>query len=504
MRNIKLSFLSFFLFASTLVSAQVDLKKIEKYIESARTKHEVPGLAVAIVKDGKVLMSKGFGTLEKGGKQNVDGNTLFAIASNTKAFVSSSIAKLVSEGKIGWDDKVVDYLPYFALYDPYVTEEVTIRDLLCHRVGLGTFSGDAIWYKSELSAEEVIKKVKNVPQAYSFRGGYGYSNLMFITAGEVIKKVTGLTWEEYVKQNFFSPLGMSRTITTISDLEAKGNYATPHKTYLGESTPIEWTRWDNMGAAGGVISSTSDMAQWMIMNLNSGVFKDKEILDKNQQNTLWTLHNNYNLSIGAKEFLPGRHFAGYGLGWGLQDYYGRMIVSHGGGYDGMYSRVAMMPDEKIGVVVLTNSMSGISTPLTYYIFNQFIGEDKQDFIETFYRAPNDFANVPEIKAARLEDTRPSKAITDYAGEFYASMYGDISVRYENEKLRLVFSHSPELSATLEHWHNDTFEIKWDKVHAWFDFGLATFELDDQLEITGMKLNVPNNDIFFHEYDIVKK
>ena len=247
-----------------------------------------------------------------------------------------------------------------------------------------------------------------------------------------------------------------------------------------------------------------DMAKWMIFNLNNGVVGQDTILHPTQQNILWSLHNNYILNTRAKEFLPGRHFTGYGLGWGLQDYHGRMIVSHGGGYDGMYSRVAMMPDEKIGVVVLTNSMSGISTPLTYYIFNQFIKADDTDWVEKFYRKQSEDKRIKALKEAKLSGTKPTKENAAYEGEYFADMYGDITVTEENGKLRLLFSHSPDLSATLEHWHNNTWEIKWDKVHAWYGFGLASFELNEKLEVTGMSLNVPNGDIFFHEYDIVRK
>ena len=206
-----------FLFTFSL-QAQVDLKKIDRYIAKAQKDWNVPGLAVAVVKDGKVVLSKGYGLIEQGGSEKVDENTLFAIASNTKAFIASALGTLVDDGKISWKDKVRDYLPYFELYDSYATNEATIEDLLCHRLGLGTFIGDVIWYKSELSAEEVVKRAKYVPQAYGFRDGYGYSNLMFITAGEVIKAVTGKSWAEYVAAKFLQPLQMDRTITSVNQI----------------------------------------------------------------------------------------------------------------------------------------------------------------------------------------------------------------------------------------------------------------------------------------------
>lgn len=492
------------LFIATLLASQPSADALERYIEKARKKYEVPGMAVAVVKDGKVFLSKGFGTLKQGESTPVDEHTLFAIASNTKAFLASAVAALVSDGELRWDDRVIDHLPYFELYDSYATNDTRIDDLLCHRAGLGTFSGDAIWYKSQLPAEEIVKLARNVPQAFPFRGGYGYSNLMFITAGEVIHSVTGRPWHEVVNERFFAPLGMDRTITSTNELNAKGNFATPHKTYVNENTPIDWVNWDNMGAAGGIISSVSDMAKWMIFNLNQGVLERDTLLSPSQQNILWTPHNNYTLLLTSKENLPGRHFAGYGLGWGLQDYHGRMMVSHGGGYDGMYSRVAMVPDENLGVVILTNSMSGISGPLSYYLINEFIREDQKDWVEEMYSPQQPFAGVAEIKAARKSDTNPTLSLNDYVGTYHADMYGEITIKNENGKLRLDFSHSPDLSATLSHWHYDSWKIEWDQVHAWFDFGLLSFDLNDELKITGMKINVPNGDIFFHEYEIVRK
>jgi CubicO group peptidase (beta-lactamase class C family) len=482
--------------------SQVDVKAIDKYIEKARMDWNVPGMAVAIVKDGKVVLSKGYGVKEIGGKDKVDDNTIFAIASNSKAFVASSISRLVEEGKLSWDDKVVDYLPYFSLYeDKYVSSEITVKDLLCHRAGLGTFSGDVIWYKSEKSPEEILKNAAFVPEAFSFRDGYGYTNLMFIAAGEVIRAVTGKPWEDYAIENFLSPLGMDNTVISVSDL--KDNVATPHKPTLDNGTvAIEWANWDNSSAAGGIISSSTDMAKWMMMNLNGGSWDGKEFINKEQQNLLWTPHNNFKMSERSKEGLPGRHFAGYGLGWSLMDYYGNIVVSHGGGYDGMYSRVMMIPDLKLGIVVLTNTMEGISTPLTYYIANQYLKKDTRDWSKEFLdrsRASNGHKDdVEERKAARVMDTKPSKRASDLVGKYYDPMFGTITISETEGKLGMSFEKAPELDASLEHWHYDTYEIKWDKEHAWFDFGTVKFVLDNNLKVVGLEFDVPNGDIFFHE------
>ncbi|MEM1136387.1 MAG: serine hydrolase [Bacteroidota bacterium] len=480
---------------------------IDKYIATAQQDWNIPGMAIAIVKDGETILSKGYGTLGVNKNKAVDEHTLFAIASNTKAFIASALAVLVSKQKINWDDKVKTYLPNFAMYDAYVSSNITIRDLLCHRSGLGTFSGDVIWYKSERSAEEVIRKIQYIPQAYDFRAGYGYSNVMFITAGEVIKSVTGKPWNIYIKETFFKPLGMERTITSTKQLAAKGNYATPHKPLSNIAKPIEWVNWDNMGAAGGIISSVNDMAKWVNLQLANGIFQGDTILHPTQQNILWTPHNSHVVSHTSKKNLPGRHFNAYGLGWGLQDYFGNMIVTHSGGYDGIYSRVMLVPDENLGIIVLTNTMEGIATPLSYYIVNAFIKKDQRDWSkEALEKSRKDNRREKEIakrQATKIENTQPTHALAAFCGTYNDPMYGKIEVYEKENTLHINFEQAPLLSATLKHWHYNTWEIIWDKTHAWFDFGTLQFVLDNNLTVTNLKFDVPNYDIFFEELNMQK-
>lgn len=498
----KTCLLGFIITITLSTYGQIDLKSIDNYLEKARKDWKVPGMAVAIVKDGEVVLSKGYGVKELGKKDKVDKHTLFAIASNSKAFVASCLSDLVVREKLAWKDKVQDYLPYFMLYDDEsISAMVTIEDLLCHRVGLGTFSGDVIWYKSNKSPEEIIKRAGSVPKAFEFRDGFGYSNLMFITAGEIIRQVTGAPWEEYVMRNFIDPLGMENTVISVKDLPS--NVATPHKPTMDRGTvPSVWASWDSSSAAGGIISSANDMAKWMIMNLNGGEFDGEQFLDKEQQNLLWTPHTNFKLSEQSMENLPGRHFASYGLGWGLIDYHGTLMTSHGGGYDGMYSRVMMIPDIELGVVVLTNSMEGISTPLTYYIANQYLQKDDRDWsAEYLEQAQVDTDHKDEVEkrhALRRNGTQPTAKTSKVAGEYYDPMYGSITISESEGQLRLEFEDAPSLGATLAHWHYDTYEILWDEEHAWFDFGTISFQLDNNLEVQGIEFDVPNYDIFFHE------
>lgn len=490
------------------VLAQPDTKSIDSYISKARKDWDIPGMAVAVVKNDEIILAKGYGKLQIDQNRSVDANTMFAIASNTKAFVSASLAILVDEKKISWDDKVIDHLPNFRLYDSYATQNATIRDLLCHRIGLGTYSGDVIWYKSELTSKELLDKIGHVPPAYSFRSGYGYSNLMFITAGELIQSVTGQSWDIFLREKILDPLQMNRTVTSIEKLNELDNIATPHKPIYGNDQPIAYTNWDIMGAAGGILSNINDMARWMILHLNEGMNQGETIFTRDVQIDMWTPHNNYRLDQNSRDFIPSRHFSGYGLGWGLSDYKGRMMVTHGGGYDGMYSKVTMIPDENIGIVVLTNSMKGVSTPLTLWIIDAMLGQTDRDWSMEYREiTKKDEAykkqRVQKRKDARISGTTPSVDLSLFVGRYFDPMYGFAIVILKDGQLNLNFPTAPLLNAKLTHWHYNTYQIIWDNTHAWFDFGTVQFSMDNNNQVTGLMFDVPNDDIFFHELNMKK-
>jgi CubicO group peptidase (beta-lactamase class C family) len=492
------------------VRAQVNVEDLDTYFQSALEEWEIPGMAIAIVKDGEVVLSKGYGVLEAGKKAKVNEHTNFAIASNTKAFISASIAMLVEEGKLDWNDPVRKYIPDFELYDPYVSMKMTVRDLLCHRSGLGTFSGDVMWYKTDASPADLIKRLKYLPQASGFRTEFGYSNLMFITAGEVIRAVSGDRWDAFAKARIFDPLNMDRTLTSTNDLKGMKNVASPHKPVNGENQPIEWVNWDNMGAAGGIISNADDMAQWLRLQLHHGDLGEDRLFSSESQDIMWHPWITLPLSPGARSFLPGRNFSAYGLGWSLYDYHGKLVVSHGGGYDGMYSKVAMVPDENMGIVVLTNSMRGIGSYLIYEVIDRYLGVDSpKDWSKTGAGYQRNYEEgrrntVSEREAGRRENTQPSFQLEDYTGTFTSDMYGDIEIKLEDKALRMAFVDAPQLNATLSHWHFDVFKIEWDQIHAWFDFGTVQFVMDNNANITGLRFDVPNDDIFFDELVIKKK
>lgn len=487
--------------SSAQAVSKADLKKLDRYYSKMVDDWDVPGVSIGVVKDGRIAFSGNYGVLEEGKEEGPDKNTLYAIASNSKAFTSAILGMLVQEGNLDWNDRVKKYLPYFELYDPWVSNEVTVRDLLCHRVGLGTFSGDVIWYKADLTAEEIIRRVKYLPPAFDFRAGYGYSNVMYITAGELIRVITGKTWSENVRERILVPLGMDRTVTSPDKLKAKGNFATPHAREDETNIPIIWENWETVGAMGGIISSVEDISKWMIFNLENGIWGEDTLMTKETRNMVWTPHNNFQVDHTRRNDF-NRHFSGYGLGWGLSDYHGRLRVGHTGAYDGMITAVTLIPDENLGVVVLTNGMKSPIMAATYYAIDKFLGLETRDwsaeYLERVNNRQKEDTRISSRKEKRVPDTKPSVALEDYTGVYQSDIYGEIKISLESDQLRMEFEHSSYLSATLNHWHYDVWEIKWDNKHAWFNFGTVKFNMDNNLKVTAIDFDVPNNDIFFDE------
>lgn len=497
MRSILLPLL---ILVCSLLGAQT-ADEIKKAAQAAFDAFDAPGFAVGVIKDGEVLVSTGFGTLEQGADRPVDGNTLFAIASNTKAFISTAIVKLHEEGKLDLDAPVQQYLPYFQLYDEYVSQHTTVRDLLCHRVGLGTFSGDAIWYKSDKTAEEIVRQIRHLPQAYSWRGGYGYTNLMFITAGEVIRAVTGMSWEDYVRQQFFAPLGMERSQTGVAPLSRMDNVATPHVSHRNNEK-ISMAPWGASGAAGGIISSSNDMLKWLHAQLEAGTIDGREIFPTQVQRQTFKPHNTYGGAL---------RFATIGLGWFIYERDGQPVVTHGGGYDGMYSRVILLPEQEVGIVVLSNSMTGLTSALGNYLRDRFLGMSvDDDWAKTAWEREQSGREKWDArqKNARLSRTagvtQPSVGNDEMLGDYQDPLFGDFKVAMlDSGELELQFSGSSALNARLKHHNYNTYQLIWNEPHAWFDFGTVQFVTNNRNQVTGLQFDVPNDDIFFEELEPMK-
>ena len=485
------------------------LDAAKQRLEAMRLEWQVPGVGVAIVHRDRVLMASGLGVKQVAQTDPVDGQTLFAIASNTKAFTTMALAKLVERGKLSWDDPVRKHLPDFALHDRWISSELTVRDLVTHRSGLGTFSGDLLWWASDYSRQELISKLRHLPPEGPFRTHYGYSNVLYIVAGLVIETVSGETWESFVQKEILRPLGMHRTLVSVRDLVSAGNFAQPHKTLATTSQPIPWMNWDNMAPAGSLISSPEDMAKWVAAllrnasHLEGPLVKQKTLLD------LWAPQTIVPISEASASRFPSTHFRAYGSGWALSNYQGRKLIAHGGGYDGMYSQVMLVPEEQLGVVVLTNSMTGYPSAATYELIDLALGLPHRDWsgenLELFRKSRQAFRDrIDKAIQPVATNTKPSHPLTDYQGVFECPMYGQVKVDAVADQLRITFLRTPGLAGTLKHLHYDTFVIHWDQQYAWFDEGTAHFVCNASGIFEHIELNVPNEDLWFHELNLKRR
>src|SRR5687767_5739649 len=284
--------LALLLFCPALLAQTLEdrIKEIDAYAAKAGQEWKVPGFAVAVVKDDRVVFVKGYGVRELGKTDPVDKDTLFAVASLTKAFTSAALAALVDEGRLRWDDPVTKHLPSFQLYDPYVTRELTVRDLLSHRSGLATFGGDLLWYETTYSREDILKRVRHLRPVHPFRGRYGYQNIMFLAAGEIVPAVTGKSWDDFIRERFFAPLGMTRSNTTLKQLAGSQNVATPHNETGGRVKVVKYSNVDAAGGAAAINSTAAEMAEWVRLQLGRGTYQGRKLFSPAASREMWTPH----------------------------------------------------------------------------------------------------------------------------------------------------------------------------------------------------------------------
>lgn len=486
------------------------IAKLDATFQKAIADFNVPGMAIAIVKDGKVILAKGYGVKDVRTNEPVTENTSFAIASNSKAFTAAALATLVDEGKISWDDKVKTYLPYFELYSPYVSEEMTIRDLLCHRSGLATFSGDLIWYGTNHSREEVIKRAKFLEPVYGFRENYGYSNIMFLAAGEIIPVVTGKSWDEYIAEKFFTPLAMTNANTSITQFKLGQDIATPHNEKDGVNIAIEYVNWDNIAPAGSINASVANLSQWIQLQLGKGSLNGQKYWSEQRTYEMWENYTPKSVGAWQRKNMPTRHFNGYGLGWELMEYGGQKIVSHGGGYDGMISKTVLIPEKNIGFVILTNNINSLPSALSFSILDAFLEvKETQDWPALFLKfKKDDEANAPlaakEKEESRLKNTQPSLPLEAYCGTYESEMYGAIEISLnEQNSLNIDFKPTALFKGTLSHWHLDTFQLNW-STQMMLPSGEATFIINKNGNVEELRIVVDNPDFDFSELKLMKK
>ena len=490
--------------------AQAPPADLDAWVARAMQAFEVPGVAVAIVKDGAVVHAKGYGVRRLGDPAPVDDRTLFGIASNTKAFTAAALGMLVDEGKVAWDDPVAKHLPGFSLADAFASREITVRDTLSHRTGLGLGAGDLLfWPDTNVSRDQVVAAARAIAPASSFRSRYAYNNLMFVVAGQVIASATGKSWDEVIRERIFAPLGMRDSRISSVGLTPADNVASPHSRgwrLEGPLKPIPATRDDTWAAAAGIKSNLQDMSTWVSVQLARGkIDATRQLFSTRVSDDMWQVTTPLRVSEPPAPLAATKaNFAGYGLGWNLRDYRGRKVVSHTGGLTGMVTLVMLVPSENLGVVVLTNQEEGGAfSAIGYHILDAYLGAPTTiDWIAA-YRQVRDGqlkrARDEEAKqaAARNRASRPSLALDGYAGDYTDAWYGGASLGVESGRLVLRLARTPAAVADLEHWQYDTFKAVFrdDTIPD----ALVTFALDAAGKVDTMKM-VTTSDLADFSFD----
>jgi CubicO group peptidase (beta-lactamase class C family) len=476
---------------------------LDAYTAKAVRDWQVPGLAISVVKDGRVVFARAYGVRELGRPAPTDTQTLFAIGSTTKAMTAAALAMLVDEGKVRWDDPVTRYIPAFQTADPYVTRELTVRDLLTHRGGLG--NADYLWYESDIPAAEVRRRVRFLRPAYSLRSGFIYQNVMYAVAGDVVEAASGMPWDEFVRRRIFTPLGMTRTVTTLREAQARENVASPHDRVDGTIRVIHNASVDPVAPAGSIWSNVADMAKWMRFMLDSArppasraPADGRRLLEP----ATWAELLKPQTIVTPQGFYPTArlirpHWTTYALGWFQHDYDGRAVSFHTGSIDGMVAIIGLIPDERLGVSVLANlDHAEVRHALMYTVFDLWsdglrrgtrgAARDWSAEMLKLYggiQAQADSARLRQ-ESQRVAGTRPTLPLERYAGTYLDSLYGAATVTLERGQLVL---RRGARTAVLEHWHYDTFRARW--ANAWQGTSMVTFALGargtpERLELGG--------------------
>jgi CubicO group peptidase (beta-lactamase class C family) len=458
-------------------AAPPDLAALDAYVEAALPAWKTPGLSIAIVHDGSVVHARGFGVREQGRAEPVDADTVFAIASMTKPFTAAAVGLLVAEGRLGWDDRVADRLPGFRMHDAAATADLRVRDLLSHRAGLDTWAGDLVWVGSKLDRDEVLRRVAFVEPGWSPRYRFGYSNLMFLAAGELIEAVTGRPWEDVVRERLLVPLGMKRTAVTARERAAMDNVAAPHMDVDGATKVLPQFSMDNCAPAGSMSSSASDLARWVLMQLEGGAVGGTTLIPAPVIAETRAAHTAIPLSDGHRRWVPYRHLQSYGLGWFLFDYRGRLVVAHDGGLPGTFSVMMLIPEERLGVVVLTNAETMITRAVAYRALDLYLGAPETDWSGDFLRLTAE----AEAAAAGADEPAgpaapPTLPLADYAGDYANALLGRAEVRLRDGALALSVPEHGDLECALAPRTGQIFRCAWaDPI---FDVSDVTFELVD--------------------------
>jgi CubicO group peptidase (beta-lactamase class C family) len=487
-------------------------------VEAVMKDSGVPGAWVTIVENGEVSQARGYGVRALGGRDRVDPDTLFQIGSTTKAFTAAALAILVEDGKLGWDDRVIDRLPGFRMHDPWVTREITIRDLLVHRSGLGPGQGDLMFVPSTtISRAELVRRIRFLEPKTSFRSAYAYDNVLYAVAGQVIEEVSGQTWEDFVEARIFAPLGMKTAVTNDVDRLAAPNRAFPHGRVgelrgVGEQQVLDERKvalGANVGPAGAIATGAADIARWLQVQLAAGQIPGTEarLFSAGNAREMWQPV----VPVPITQFPPpladaAPQFRGYALGWSVQDYRGHKVVQHGGGTLGFRAIVAVLPGKNVAWAIAVNSEDNeFTVGLHYELLDHYLGLPGRDWPQAF-RDFFDGRNAAGLEAQRAAAaarpaSSPSLSPAAYAGEYADPWYGPIAITEADGKLTIDFRQTPGMVGPLEHWAYDTFVARWPD--PLMEPAFVTFALDaagQPARIT-MKAFSPVADFSFDYHDL---
>ncbi|MBL8266516.1 serine hydrolase [Steroidobacter sp.] len=492
---------------------------LDATVKKAMQQFEIPGAMLALVEPGRAPLTKGYGVRKLGESAPMNEHTLFAIASNSKAFTAAALAILVDEGKLGWDDKVADRLPGFRMYDPYASHEMTVRDLLVHRSGLGLGAGDMLfWPQTLVSREDLVQRLRYIPPATSFRSGYAYDNILYVVAGRVIEAVSGQSWENFIVERIFKPLGMNESAPSATTVKSN-NRSTPHARLNGRSRNVggtvepleEANGWDNAAPAGGINASPHDMVRWLQLQLDRGVMGNSRLFSEASAKEMWTPQ--MLVPIGTEHpavaaILPKFH--SYGLGWNIQDYRGHLVVTHQGFLEGAASVTFLIPDKKVGFIIMINSEdTEARDSISYSLLDHYLGVPKTDWVGAFNKAYQakqaDAIRVLDAADAPAKTAKgPSLDTAAYAGTYRDAWYGDVVISNSNGKLNIDFKATPGMSGPLEHLRLDTFRTRFTNRRMEDAYVTFSFKPDGSIEHAKLLAISPLADFSFDFHDLLLK
>jgi CubicO group peptidase (beta-lactamase class C family) len=480
---------------------QPDLKKLDTYIADAVKQFDQPGLAVGIVKDGQLVWSKGYGKLDLDKPDRVTPNSIFFTASLSKAFTAAAIGLLVDEGKLGWNDPVRKHMPEFNTTNPFVTSNMTVTDLLSHRSGWITFDGDLLWYGTDLDQQEILRRHANEPFTQGFRTEFGYSNLMYIAAAQLIERVSGLTWDAFVTERILKPLDMTRSTVETADLARFTDVAMPHvrkgQDPAAPQKSMPYQALQGADGATGINSCVTDLAKWDAMWADEGKWKGQPFLSPQTFRTITSSH----LPMGGRR-------DGAALGWFVESQHGEAVITHSGGMPGFILNHAVVPEKDLAVIALGNGESYCVFAVTNKILDAYLGDGNADPVKRVLAAQqagqaNDAKRRSARLQARVHDTRPTTANGDIAGTYADKIYGEATISLQNGEAVLTLQPAKDLfNGKLSHWHYDTW--RWEHADPFLEPGYITFHFDADHKVLHFSIDLHSPDFHFYKLDFRRK